>query len=133
MKWSNGGRKHFKQTPNLLYNFFPLYHGDGICDGLAAIGKSALKRWEKDCSVVSLAQQLQEVLCGVHGFKVSGVHVPAFPSNRPCLATLKGCCKWYYKYLFPTTGQITAYKASPNLELKKVFCKLAEMFSFLWG
>jgi hypothetical protein len=61
--WSNGGHKHFKHSANLLfmscfqaqlpqwkfiYNFFPSYHGDGICDGLAAHGKHRVEKLEKD-------------------------------------------------------------------------------------
>jgi hypothetical protein len=127
--------KFQEQYPHwrFLYNFFPSYHGDGICDGLAAIGKRALKRWEKDQGVVLSASQLVTILQGVEGFQVTGVSLPVFPGGqRPVITTIDGCCKWYYKYTFPSAKQICAFEASTDLEPKKVVTKENEIYSFLW-
>jgi len=145
--WSDGGCKHFKLTPNLLfmsayqarypqwrfiYNFFPSYHRDSICDGLTAQGKSAMKRWEKDWSLIFTHHQLVEALSSVWGFNVSLADVVVRPGPKPHITTLPGCCKWYYKYLFPQAGVVSAFEASEDLENKKTWEKSVEMFSFLW-
>jgi hypothetical protein len=132
--WSDGGRKHFKQTPNLVfmsayqahhlqwtfkYNFFGSCHGDGICDGLAAHGKKALRKWEKDVRFVHDHFDLVEVLSTVPDFQVSVAKPLNLQHSWPAFATMQGCCKWFYKYEFPSDGKIKAYECSVDATAKK--------------
>jgi hypothetical protein len=116
--WSDGGgQKHFKQAPNLVfmsvvfqehfrakwrfvYNFFPSYHGDGICDGMAANLKRHMKSWEKDNSLdhhhyILSAETLTQVLRGMHNTTVSTIEIASFPNKtaircRQCLGAASG-------------------------------------------
>ncbi len=104
-------KAHYSQW-TFIYNFFPFYHGDDICDSLAAIGKKAIKCWEKDKRLVLSCDQLIRALCSVHNFVVSSIDISSFLSGCPPILTLSGCCKHYYTYHFPYLGIILAYEAN---------------------
>ena len=64
--WSDGGRKHFKMSRNLMfwwclakkwkvsveYNFYECYHGHSACDAAAAHVKTALTNFQKNENTV---------------------------------------------------------------------------------
>jgi len=62
---------------------------------------------------------LVEVLSTVPDFQVSVAKPLNLQRSWPAFATMQGCCKWFYKYEFPSDGKIKAYECSVDATAKK--------------
>ena len=78
--WSDGGRHHFKQRKsmlhvlefqkkigiNIVWNFFPSYHGHGVCDADAAQVKRAIRKDQKEnSSIITKPQEIVKIINSV--------------------------------------------------------------------
>lgn len=135
--WSDGGRKHFKQTGHMMfwenkqeelrglgvtieYNFYASYHGHNACDAVAHHCKSLLKNYELDHDVPVASQS---DLVGLFQ-RLKHSRTSAAPENhsiRLKYDTMAGISRCH-RFLFPERGMITGFRSSLLSEEEHNFC-----------
>jgi hypothetical protein len=119
---SDGGPKHFKLTSflwflshfqqrsniSITYHYFTSYHGQSVCDALAAQGKQQAKAWlEKNNEQrrITTPEQLVSILCTRNGHNAFVVpKLTHFVLEPPTLSGIKGFHKFTFGILFSNDG-----------------------------
>ena len=134
--WSDGGRKHFKQSGHLRfwgelqqalkpmnitiqYNFYASYHGHNVCDAAASHSKSALKKYQLD---FAFPVNDQNAVIDVLSSTPSSIVKPSISGlgKPPKVPTLKGISS-YHCFEFPEPGKILAYRTSVPSSTSHIF------------
>ena len=125
--WSDGGRKHFKQTGQIRfwselqddlrksnitiqYNFYASYHGHNACDAVASHAKSAIKKYQLNFAI---PVNNQSDVVGVLANMPSSIVMKAICGlgKPPKVPTFKGISR-YHCFRFPAHGKIIAHRTS---------------------
>ena len=129
--WSDGGRKHFKQSGHvrfwgetqeslrpknitIQYHFYASHHGHNACDAVAAHAKARIKRYQLNSdnpvqNQADVIKQLGQMKCSVVEPAKCGLGKP------PKVPTLKGISRYHF-FKFPEKGRIFARITSEMLE-----------------
>jgi hypothetical protein len=130
--WSDGGPKHFKLSSGVynfyllantfkmfhfIYNYFPSYHGHGICDTVVAQAKKELNLFQR---IGGLCLQDEAEIVEVIATITNHFPVIASPNyNKKQITTLDGI-KSFHKFTFTNTF-VCAYYFSQNTAADKIF------------
>jgi hypothetical protein len=130
--WTDGGPKHFKISSNMRffsslqdkyrskyeieYNYFPSYHGSGICDAVGSQANRKVSQKMRDSS-----QAIRDIYSAIQAIGELNNHtarLAVLADNNFSCNTMNGI-RSYHKFCFPKQGQIKAYVSSNKETIDK--------------
>ena len=141
MVWSDGGRKHFKTSRQLVmwwellesrkvkmeYHFFESYHGHNACDGGAAHAKKALVNYQKNNqTIITSIEEVKEVIGNIDNHVSTICDVDEEAAQHISGISFKNIMSCHY-FTFDKRGNISGYVDSTGSSLIDTYSVLNKL------